>query len=266
MKKILLFVLGALIAAAVLIVVFADDILADQPGFPILEYHMVQAEDPEKAWEYNVPPEDFQEQLDYLTEHGYTAISLKDYLRARKGILVLPRKPVILTFDVGYRTNYTELLPILKERHMKATVFMVVNYIGQDKYMTLDQLKDMRIWNIEVGSHTCNHLPMTGMSQDMLNTEIINSKLLMEWADLRLIYCLSYPNGKYNDEIIDMMKSAEYQAAVTGDAGLNTIDTDPFKLTRINIPHPVLGITEFRLRLLKGRVMSWLDIDQHIAQ
>ena len=107
---------------------------------------------------------------------------------------------------------------------------------------------------------------MTGMSQDMLNTEIINSKLLMEWADLRLIYCLSYPNGKYNDEIIDMMKSAEYQAAVTGDAGLNTIDTDPFKLTRINIPHPVLGITEFRLRLLKGRVMSWLDIDQHIAQ
>ena len=237
MKKILLFVLGALIAAAVLIVVFADDILADQPGFPILEYHMVQAEDPEKAWEYNVPPEDFQEQLDYLTEHGYTAISLKDYLRARKGILVLPRKPVILTFD-----------------------------IGQDKYMTLDQLKDMRIWNIEVGSHTCNHLPMTGISQDMLNTEIINSKLLMEWADLRLIYCLSYPNGKYNDEIIDMMKSAEYQAAVTGDAGLNTIDTDPFKLTRINIPHPVLGITEFRLRLLKGRVMSWLDIDQHIAQ
>ena len=102
--------------------------LLSQPapeGFPILEYHMVQEANPDKAYEYNVPPAEFEAQLDYLEQQGYATISIRDYLRAKKGLQQLPDKPVILTFDDGYESNYTELLPILDKRGLKSTIFMV---------------------------------------------------------------------------------------------------------------------------------------------
>lgn len=236
-------------------------------GFPILEYHMVQAENPKDAYGYNVPVEDFCRQLDYLQEQGYTTISIRDFLRAKKGLQQLPEKPVILTFDDGYESNYTELLPLLEERGMKATVFMVANSIGREKYLSWEQLKDMQHRGIEIGSHTANHLPLTAMDGETARSEVKLSKLLMEWNGVETIYTLSYPNGKYTEELRDMLREEEYLAAVTGDAGLNTMDTDTYQLQRINIPHPVFGIDEFKWRLAKGRLFAQLGIGQHkIAQ
>ena len=54
--------------------------------------------------------------------------------------------------------------------------------------------------------------------------------------------------------------------AVTGDAGLNTFDTDPFKLQRVNIPQPRLGKFEFKMRLLKAELLTRLGINQHRKQ
>ena len=92
----------------------------------------------------------------------------------------LPEKPVILTFDDGYESNYTELLPILEARGMKATVFMVANSIGREKYLSWEQLKDMQHRGIEIGSHTANHLPLTEMDMETARNEVKLSKLLME--------------------------------------------------------------------------------------
>ncbi len=263
MAKYLKYILGVLVAV-VLVLWGGIQYLLSQPepeGFPILEYHMVQQEDPKDAYAYNVPVEDFQQQLDYLQEQGYTTISIRDYLRAKKGLLQLPEKPIILTFDDGYESNYKELLPILEERGLKATIFMVTNDIGKDGYLSWQQLKDMEKRGIEIGSHTANHLPLTGMSLDEAREEVKLSKLLMEWNGMKTIYTLSYPNGKYTTDLEQMLKEEEYLAAVTGDAGLNTFDTDPYQLQRI--PHPTFGLTEFKWRLLKGRIFAQLGWSQH---
>lgn len=265
MAKYLKYILGVLVAV-VLVLWGGIQYLLSQPepeGFPILEYHMVQQEDPKDAYAYNVPVEDFQQQLDYLQEQGYTTISIRDYLRAKKGLLQLPEKPIILTFDDGYESNYKELLPILDERGLKATIFMVTNDIGKDGYLSWQQLKDMEKRGIEIGSHTANHLPLTGMSLDEAREEVKLSKLLMEWNGMKTIYTLSYPNGKYTTDLEQMLKEEEYLAAVTGDAGLNTFDTDPYQLQRINILHPTFGLTEFKWRLLKGRIFAQMGWSQH---
>ena len=265
MAKYLKYILGVLVAV-VLVLWGGIQYLLSQPepeGFPILEYHMVQQEDPKDAYAYNVPVEDFQQQLDYLQEQGYTTISIRDYLRAKKGLLQLPEKPIILTFDDGYESNYKELLPILEERGLKATIFMVTNDIGKDGYLSWQQLKDREKRGIEIGSHTANHLPLTGRSLDEAREEVKLSKLLMEWNGMKTIYTLSYPNGKYTTDLEQMLKEEEYLAAVTGDAGLNTFDTDPYQLQRINIPHPNFGLTEFKWRLLKGRIFAQLGWSQH---
>ena len=80
MAKYLKYILGVLVAV-VLVLWGGIQYLLSQPepeGFPILEYHMVQQEDSKDAYAYNVPVEDFQQQLDYLQEQGYTTISIRD--------------------------------------------------------------------------------------------------------------------------------------------------------------------------------------------
>ena len=85
----------------------------------------------------------------------------------------------------------------------------------------------------------------------------------MEWNGMATIYTFSYPNGKYSDEIVKILGEEEYLAAVTGDGGLNTFDTNPYLLQRINIPHPTFGIDEFKWRLLKGRLLTQMGWGQH---
>ena len=234
-----------------------------EEGFPILEYHMVKENPSTEERPYVVPPADFAEQLDYLTAEGYTTITPQDYARARKGKQTLPEKPVILSFDDGYEDNYRVVLPMLEERGMKAVFYMVTNDIGLPGYLTWDALRDMQERGIEIGSHTANHLPLTGMPPSEAEKEVKLSKLLLEWNGIRTVFGFSYPNGSYADYISAILKRNEYLAAVTGDPGLNTMDTDPYLLQRINIPRPRLGLTEFRLRLFKADLCDRLGLWRH---
>ena len=225
---------------------------------------MIKDKVAEDEYDYAVPVEDFKAQLDYLKAEGYETITLQDYMKARKGTYTLPKKPIVLTFDDGYDDNYTNLLPLLEERGMRGTVYMVTNDIGRPGYLTWDQLRDMQNRGIELGSHTANHQPLTELSGQMRQDELKLSKLLMEWNGLKTIFTFSYPNGAYDEGMPELLKENEYLTAVTGDGGLNTFKTNPYLLQRTNIPHPRLGLTEFKLRLFKGEVMTRLGIHQHI--
>ena len=248
------------ISAAVMTVLacfFAYVMMRPQPvGFPILEYHMVATYTNDSGYSYNVPPQKFREQMRYLQQEGYTTITLLEFMKAKKGKFEMPDKPIILTFDDGYDNNYYEMLPILEEFGMKANVFMVTNKIGNKGYLTWEQLREMQKRGIEVGSHTANHLPLTSLDEKKQDEEVYLSKLLMEWNGINTVFSLSYPNGKYNEPLTEILKEREYLSAVTGDGGLNNFDTDPYLLKRVNIPHPHFGVYEFRWRLFKAELMA----------
>ena len=245
-----------------LLMAFVAWVLTAAPpeGFPILEYHMVTENPHPDAKPYVVPPEDFAEQLDYLAEEGYTTITPQDYARARKGKQQLPEKPIILSFDDGYEDNWRVVLPMLEERGMKAVFYMVTNSIGQPGYLTWDNLFDMERRGMEIGSHTANHLPLTTLSPEKQREELRLSKLMLEWKGMKTIYSFSYPNGSYNAGVVTMLAEEEYLTAVTGEAGLNTLETNPYLLRRVNIPPPHFGLTEFRLRLMKADIAARLDV------
>ncbi len=245
-----------------LLMAFVAWVLTAAPpeGFPILEYHMVTENPHPDAKPYVVPPEDFAEQLDYLAEEGYTTITPQDYARARKGKQQLPEKPIILSFDDGYEDNWRVVLPMLEERGMKAVFYMVTNSIGKPGYLTWDNLFDMERRGMEIGSHTANHLPLTTLSPEKQREELRLSKLMLEWKGMKTIYSFSYPNGSYNAGVVTMLAEEEYLTAVTGEAGLNTLETNPYLLRRVNIPPPHFGLTEFRLRLMKADIAARLDV------
>ena len=257
---------GLLVLAFGLLVFISWLTLTPAPqGVLVLEYHHISDDVGDEGWSYTVPVADFAQQLDYLQAQGYTTISMQDFMRAKKGKQELPEKPLILTSDDGYEDNYTILMPLLEERGMKGTVYMVTNSIGRKGYLTWNQLREMQNRCIELGSHTANHQPLTSLDREKQAEEMKLSKLLMEWNGLKTIYTLSYPNGAYDDGMPEMLKENEYLTAVTGDGGLNTFKTNPYLLQRTNIPHPRFGMLEFKLRLFKGEVMTRLGIRQHIV-
>lgn len=246
-----------LLFAGVLFIYFATK---NTTGVLILEYHRINNQTND---EYTVPIDEFQEQIDYLKGQGYTTISLMDFIRAKKYGEPLPSKPVILTFDDGYEDIYTNVMPILTQNNMKATVFVVTNYIGHKNYLTWQQLKQMQENNIELGSHTANHLLLATLTPDKINDEIHLSKLLMEWSGLSTVYFFSYPMGNYNTTAHNILEQDNYLGAVTGDPGLNNFTTDPYLLHRTYIPRSKLGILNFKLRLLKSKLYSYFKVRQN---
>ena len=118
-------------------------------GFPILEYHMIKDKVAEDEYDYAVPVEDFKAQLDYLKAEGYETITLQDYMKARKGTYTLPKKPIVLTFDDGYDDNYTNLLPLLEERGMRGTVYMVTKILNENRDYLVEQFASLSGWDPE---------------------------------------------------------------------------------------------------------------------
>lgn len=253
-------------AAALLLGATAYMALTPVPeGVVILEYHMVEDDDGLASDErpYNVPPAEFAAQLDYLQQQGYETITMQDYMRARKGKQELPERAVALTFDDGYEDNYTEVWPSLAQRDMKATIYMVTNDIGRPRYLDWNELRDLQAHGIEIGSHTANHQPLTTLDEATQIDELRLSKLLLEWNGIHTVYSFSYPNGAYDATLPAKLQQEEYLNAVTGDAGVNTMTTDPYLLQRVNIPHPRFGLLEFKLRLWKANLFTRLGWNQH---
>jgi len=255
LKKILLAILFLLLTLTAYLI-----ITPAEKGVIILEYHTVSDTPDDDGKKYNVTLNEFREQLAYLKENGYETISMRDFVLAKKDKLTLPEKPIVLTFDDGYQNNYDNMLPILEEFSMKATVYVVTNDIGKKNYLTYEELFDMQKRGVELGSHTANHIPLTTLPLEKQESEIKLSKLMLEWKGLNTIYTFSYPNGAYDENLIKILEENEYLTAVTGEAGINTFKTNPYLLHRVHILSPTFGILEFRYRLLKAEIYNKLKI------
>jgi peptidoglycan/xylan/chitin deacetylase (PgdA/CDA1 family) len=247
--------LGAFFVVAI-VAVSMSCVVWPEKGVAVLAYHMIADDDDT----YSVSAAEFEKQMQYLKENGYTAISLLEFAKAKKGKFTLPEKPIIITFDDGYANNYTTAMPIMEKYGMKGTMFMVANDIGKEDYFTVEQMKDWQAHHMEIGSHTANHVPLATLTSEQKKEEIVASKLLLEWKGLNTVFFMAYPFGSFDAESEQLLKENEYLGALTGKSGLNTADTNPYLLHRINVPHPKFGLNEFKLRLLKANVYKRLGL------
>ncbi|MBO9597459.1 MAG: polysaccharide deacetylase family protein, partial [Cohnella sp.] len=111
---------------------------------PIFIYHHF---DPAVSDFETMTPADFEKQIAYLHKAGYHAITvseLETFMRTGKG---LPKKPIMITIDDGYESNYQYAYPVLKKYKMKATIFVIAERVGKDKQkparLTWEQCKEM---------------------------------------------------------------------------------------------------------------------------
>lgn len=104
--------------------VAAADSTAQNPGITILCYHDVG----KLSNEYATSPATLDAHFSYLKEHGFTPISFERYVAINKGLEPLPPKAVLLTFDDGYQSLYTEIFPLLKKYNYPALMAIVTSW------------------------------------------------------------------------------------------------------------------------------------------
>ncbi|MFH1691407.1 MAG: polysaccharide deacetylase family protein [Candidatus Omnitrophota bacterium] len=190
----------------------------------ILMYHSV-GESLEKESILNVSEEVFSKQMAFLRQGGYHVISLLELAQMIEDHKRIPFKTVVITFDDGYENNYTIAYPILKKYQFPATIFMVVDYIGQSRqirgheYRFLDKkmlLEMAREGLMAIGAHTRSHPYLPDIKDGhMLDEEVVASKKDLEAILKEPVNTFAYPVGGYSAEVIQCVRKAGYHVAVT---------------------------------------------------
>lgn len=243
-----LLVKGAAIGAA-LVILAAAWAAWPADGVPILSYHKIG--DTEEA--YSVSPADFERQMRWLAENGYTAISVGELVAHMTAGTPLPPRPVVITFDDGYADNYHTALPILKKHGLKATMFVISDFLDHRPYMTWDEVKALRKAGSEIGSHTLAHRDLTGLPADERAQDLTLSKEGLEYRLDAPVKFLAYPYGNYDAATEAALRQAGYKGAVSTVLGLNRPGDDIYALKRVNIARShAWGLAEFRLRLMRA--------------
>ncbi len=220
---------------------------------PILNYHKVD----NFYHALSIAPEEFEEQMAYLSENGFTTITpdqLMAYLNQDKA---LPEKPILITFDDGYLDNYTNAYPIMKKYGFTATIFLVTNKVGhEENFMTWDQVRTMQKDGFVFGSHTVSHAALTKVSHDQAMMELSDSRKEMEHQLGVKTRYFAYPTGVYNHQIEEMVKLAGYKAAFTIRYGQAGAESNPYALERIPIFRGQHTFRSFFVRLNAAPILE----------
>lgn len=234
-------------------------------GIPVLMYHRITDEKPQsKLKKLLVTPDSFARQMNYLYTHGYSAITIDEFLSTLKGGWNPSFKPVIITFDDGYRDNYTFAFPILKRYGFNAIIFLVAGYIGDSNLwdeakgepirplLSWSEILEMKEHGIEFGSHGHTHSNLAEISEREQAFELEESKRVLEKELNQEINAFSYPFGIFNESILGITGRSGYSLAFTTRPGKNNSGDDLFRLKRIIVKRSD-NMLDFILKLRKGK-------------
>lgn len=207
---------------------------------PILMYHHIGEVPPgadEIRRDLTVSVENFEEQLVYLQAQGYQTIALVDVIYYLTIGRPLPPKPIVLTFDDGYRDAYTQAFPLLQKYGFMGSFFPITSFSdeGLDEYLSWEQVAEMAEAGMEFGSHSKDHPDLRDQPYDFLVWQTLGSKESVEAHSGQQVYFFSYPAGRYDEEVIAVLASAGYWGALTEHQGALQSAKTPFELLRIRI-------------------------------
>lgn len=186
---------------------------------PILIYHSIRPHikgESKLQDEYDVTPELFEQELAYIHENNFHPISFAELNAYFEGNSLLPEKPVILTFDDGWKNQYKYAFPLLEKYGIKATFFIYSNPIDHNKahWMSWDEVRALDRAGMEIGGHSRTHPVLVKMTDNAkLEWEIAGGKKIIEDELGHAIQVFAYPFGSDNPEVQKTVINAGYKMA-----------------------------------------------------
>ena len=144
-------------------------------------------------------------------------MTLKQVYDSLENNTPLPDKPIVFTFDDGYKDVFTYAIPILQKYNYTGSFAIVTDLLGRPSYAVWDDVLTASNNGMEIVSHTENHLDLSSdkYSDDDLHREIFGSKQVLEEKLGRPIDFFVYPYGRYNEKALEVVKAAGYKMAFT---------------------------------------------------
>ncbi|WP_049568202.1 polysaccharide deacetylase family protein [Nonomuraea sp. SBT364] len=202
---------------------------------PILMYHSVSDRPNDETRPHSVRPGDLDEQLAYLSEAGFSPLTLGDLVAAlnKNNGRSLPAKPVVITFDDGYADFHGRALPLLDKHGHPATVFLTSGWVADagddaagrplDDMLTWGQAREAAQSGIEIGGHSHSHPQLDQLPTEQLRQELRRNKGLLEDTLGTPVATMAYPYGYSSARVRREVRKAGYFAAC---AVGNTIAAD----------------------------------------
>ena len=207
---------------------------------PILMYHRVGSEptaEPAITRALTVPPTVFDAQMRFLHAAGYHAITAAQLYAALEQGRPLPPRPVLITFDDGYRDVLWNASPELARLHMPAVAFVITGRIsdGDPSFLTWPEVQLLEQRGFTIGSHTVHHLELTLLPPREALTELVLSRRALERHLHRPVQLFAYPAGRVDTQVLRLVRKAGYVLAVTTAPGDVQRASEPFLLHRYEV-------------------------------
>lgn len=223
-----------------------DNTNMEQIKLPILMYHSMQ-KDIKMQGTYVISPDDFERDIKYLKEHGYTSVTFAQLVDFVKNGTPLPEKPVMITFDDGYYNNLLYGEPILKKYGFSAVISPIVScteeYSNADVISPVygcagwEQLKSaMENNTFTVENHTYNLHSLKGRKgitklpgesyesyKKTVGEDISKAQSLISQNTGVTPLCFTYPYGAFDDYSQRLIKELGFSSSLTATERLNTI-------------------------------------------
>lgn len=208
----------------------------DRP-VPILMYHVINDPPPGAGLpELYVAKADFAAQMSWLKDHGYSAVTMQQvYDLWRRGV-ALPRRPVVISFDDGYLSVWSNALPIMKRAGMRGVLNLELNELDQVDQggISEQQVRALMAAGWEIDSHTLTHPDLTAIDDAQLRRELVSSRRQIRRRFGRPANFFCYPSGRYDPRVVAAVEAAGYLGATTTNFG-NAGPDQLFTLNRVRV-------------------------------
>jgi peptidoglycan/xylan/chitin deacetylase (PgdA/CDA1 family) len=205
---------------------------------PIVMYHYIRVNPvagDQMGFNLSVTPENFSKQMDWLKANGYHPVDFDDLRAYYLDQSPLPARPVILTFDDGYRDLYTNAYPVLRAHNFKAVAYLVSGFLGAPNNVTREQVKEMDAHGIQIGAHTYSHVDLTKTPNGELTRQLVESRIDLEHLVGHPVVDFCYPAGRFDNRVVAAVQAAGYQSATTTGPGTQHAVADRFTWGRVRV-------------------------------
>lgn len=215
------------------------------PPISILMYHQVgEFSSPQKHRASFCHVKRFTAQMRFLKRYGYNVVSLDQAVAALFHGQPLTGRPVVLTFDDGYRNFLEYAFPVLSRHRFPATVFLVTGRIGQDSdwvrragrqaatLMSVAEIRDLSARGIGFGAHSVTHPRLSQIRTERMREEVQSSKTQLEAILQSPVAHFCYPYGDYDPAVRDAVANAGFQTGLTCIRGAANAADNAFEIPR----------------------------------
>jgi peptidoglycan/xylan/chitin deacetylase (PgdA/CDA1 family) len=205
---------------------------------PILMYHVIAPPPPGAPFPgLYVPPAEFAEQMQALARAGWTAVTPDELdVYWRRGVSLPRGKPIVLSFDNGYQSQYTRALPVLRR----------LGWVGEENIQLTGlppsqgglgeaEIRGLVAAGWELDTQGIDHADLTALSASALREQVAGARKTIQRRFHVPVNWFCYPSGHYDANVIAEVRAAGYKGSTTVVPGWAHPDEDPYRMHRLRV-------------------------------